>query len=239
MNQGGTKVLTWNCNGALRRKWPALDTFNADLLILQECENPAQAKDEAYLRWAGDQYLWAGPTKCRGIAVVARNGLTLQKVPLELNGLQHFLPCLVNGEWPLLGTWTGRAGSGPYRYIGQLWLFLQSHQSFLSHPRGMVIGDFNSNCIWDKRHRTCNHRDVVRELAALGLESAYHRHFGEAQGEETLKTFYLQRNPAKGYHIDYVFSGPGWGAGTLSVADRETWLPVSDHVPVVASFPFA
>lgn len=238
MSDSGTKILTWNCNGALRRKWAALEAFDADLLIVQECEDPAQSKDAAYLEWAG-HYLWTGPSKSRGIGVFARNGHTLQAAPLELDGLEYFLPCLVNGDWPLLGTWTGRAGSGPYRYIGQLWRFLQSHQSFLTHHLGMVVGDLNSNCIWDKRHRTCNHSDVVRELAALGLESAYHRHFGEAQGQETRNTFYLQRNPAKGYHIDYVFSGPGWGPGAISVEDRDTWLAITDHVPVVATFPAA
>ena len=71
----------------------------------------------------------------------------------------------------------------------------------------------------------------------LGLVSVYHRHFGEVQGQETRKTFYLQRNPAKGYHIDYVFAAPGWGTGVLSVGDHDTWLPVSDHMPLIANFP--
>lgn len=57
--------------GALRRKWSALEAFDADLLIIQECEDPALAKDAAYLEWAG-HYLWTGPTKNKGIGVFAR-----------------------------------------------------------------------------------------------------------------------------------------------------------------------
>lgn len=228
-------VLTWNCNGALRRKWSLLDTFDADLLIVQECEDPAMAKDPAYLEWAG-HYLWTGSTKNKGIGVFARRGMSLTPEPLELQSLQLFLPCWVNNDWPLLATWTMQANSPAFGYIGQLWKFLQSHSDFLAHPRAMLAGDLNSNACWDKWGRWWNHSDVVNDLGTLGLTSVYHHHFDEAQGQESHKTFYLQRNPGKGYHIDYVFAGPDWGKGALSVGDRDTWLAVSDHMPVVATF---
>lgn len=77
MNRDDIKVLTWNCNGALRRKRTALDVFDADLLIIQECEDPALAKDASYLEWAG-HHLWAGTDKNKGVGVFARRGLSLQ-----------------------------------------------------------------------------------------------------------------------------------------------------------------
>lgn len=48
------RILTWNCNGALRTKLDRLDEFSADILVIQECEDPEQSTSDAYRKWAGD-----------------------------------------------------------------------------------------------------------------------------------------------------------------------------------------
>lgn len=226
------RFVTWNCNGALRKKWEHLARLAPDIAVIQECEDPSLSKDAAYQTWAG-RYLWDGLTKNKGIGVFAATGVLLTPVPLDTKPLELFLPCLVNDEWPLLATWTRQANSPNFGYIGQLWKFLQAHREFLRHPYGLLIGDLNSNTQWDEWDRWWNHSDVVRELADLGLTSCYHQHFQEAQGAETRPTFFLHRNQLKPYHIDYAFAGSGWTVRRVEVGDADTWLSVSDHMPLV------
>lgn len=232
------RVVTWNCGGAFRRKWHLLDAFQADLIVVQECEDPARTKDDAYLAWA-DGHIWVGPTKNKGIGVFPKRGARVSTVELDLGRLELFLPCMVNGELPLLATWTRQANSPTFGYIGQLWKLLQAHSEFLVHPGAMLMGDLNSNARWDVWDRWWNHSDVVRDLEGLGLKSAYHVDRRESQGGESLPTFYLQRKLAKPYHIDYVFAGPQWSVTRTSIEAPEVWLSHSDHMPVVVDLELA
>ncbi|WP_296508955.1 hypothetical protein [Rhodoferax sp.] len=226
------RVVTWNCNGALRKKWPRLAELQADLYIVPECEDPSQTRDFAYRAWASN-HLWTGINKNKGLGVFASPELKLQPVKLDLSPLELFLPCIVNDRWPLLATWTKQANSPNFGYIGQLWKFLQTHREFLRHPQAMLVGDLNSNSIWDEWDRWWNHSDVVRELSELGLTSCYHTHFGETQGKESRPTFFLQRKVAKSYHIDYAFTADQWSVQSVHIGQAAEWLQDSDHLPMV------
>ena len=39
------KIITWNCNGAFRKKYDFLNNFDWDIAVIQECENPAENKE--------------------------------------------------------------------------------------------------------------------------------------------------------------------------------------------------
>ena len=225
-------LVTWNCNGAFRKKFHAIQTVDADIYVIQECEDPLRAKDISYLGFSSN-HLWAGPTKNKGLGVFAKTGVKFEAVAMELEPLELFLPVRVNDDWPLLAAWTRQANSPNFRYIGQLWKLLQGDKSFLAHTGAAVIGDLNSNKRWDEWDRWWNHSDVVRELGELGLQSAYHQYFQEPQGEETRPTLFLQRNREKAYHIDYGFFGPGWSVQEVQVGQPENWLEISDHMPVI------
>jgi len=56
------KIITWNCNGAFRKKYEAISALDADVYIIQECEDPIQTKDQGYKDFASN-YIWIGDTK--------------------------------------------------------------------------------------------------------------------------------------------------------------------------------
>lgn len=220
------KIVTWNCNGALRKKYDALEEFDADVLVVQECEDPAQST-KIYSDWAGKN-------KNKGIGVFPRKGVTLAKLDWPDDDLQQFLPCRVNDSFNLLSVWTMQADSPTFQYIGQFWKYLQLNRERISGPNTVICGDFNSNVFWDKWDRWWNHSDVVKELQELDIHSIYHEFMSEEQGQETMPTLFLQRKREKPYHIDYAFVSKSLMDGSsLEVGHPDQWLEISDHMPMV------
>ncbi len=233
------KVLTWNCNGALRKKFGHLLEFNADIHIIQECENPLETKHKEYTEWTKN-HLWTGDTKNKGIGIFARSHIELQKLDwsdsYQESKVKHFLPCNINQDFDLLAVWTHGNNSPTFGYIGQLWKYLQVNKSNLK--KTLILGDLNSNIFWDKSRRWWNHSDVVRELKEIGIESLYHNYWNEEQGKETRPTFYLHRNLEKPYHIDYIFGSKDFTnrLKKIEVGNIRKWLVLSDHLPLVCEF---
>jgi len=102
----------------------------------------------------------------------------------------------------------------------------------------MLIGDFNSNTIWDRKYREGNHSNVVNRLAKKGIFSCYHLHHQQQQGMEQHPTLYLYRHRDKPYHLDYCFASKDMTQKIQSVeiGNYEDWKLYSDHVPVMVTF---
>lgn len=228
------KILTWNCNGAFRKKIDLLKSIEADIYIIQECENSVQAKG-AYEKWLPNM-LWKGFNKNKGLAVFAKDEYRLEALDWDDNKLELFLPIKINSKFNLLATWTKYANSPTFQYIGQMWKYLQLNKDLIAKEPIIIAGDWNSNTKWDVWDRWWNHSDVVKELESLDIHSLYHRFFNENQGEESYSTFFMNRNPDKNYHIDYLFSSYeifNNKSVTCSVFPKDYWLNYSDHIPIL------
>jgi len=225
------KIVTWNCNGAFRKKYHAIENMQADILVIQECEDPARSTNKSE-DWAGE-YLWKGENKNRGIGIFSKSGCDLKELNWNDDGLQLFLPCRIGNLFNLVGVWTKHANSPNFRYIGQLWKYLQLHRARFFEGGLVLCGDFNSNVQWDEWDRWWNHSDVVRELEELNIHSLYHHFTGEDQGKECVPTLFMHRKIEKPYHVDYAFISKNMmEQNHIEVGKAEEWLEYSDHMPV-------
>jgi endonuclease/exonuclease/phosphatase family metal-dependent hydrolase len=185
--------------------------------------------------------LWFGNNPRHGIAVIAADGYSISPLPTR-DAPPYAFPVQVNGptSFLLLAIWSQR--NRDFRYVRAVIQAVEIYRDLIMSQPTVVAGDFNSNTIWDyKRPPTHNHSGLVQQLGALGLISAYHHFFDEAQGAESRPTLYLLRDPAKRYHIDYCFIPRTWASGlrSVDVGADESWAAHSDHRPLIVDIDLA
>jgi hypothetical protein len=140
-------------------------------------------------------------------------------------------------EFILFAVWSQNTKKQYYSYIGQIYLALQYYESLLREPC-MIVGDWNSNQIFDSIKRIGTHTEVVELLKEIGIESAYHYYFNEEQGKETRPTHYFRKDQSSPFHIDYLFASDSLlnRLSHIEVGSYERWIKHSDHTQISAEF---
>ena len=227
------KIVSWNCNGALRKKLNALRELNGDIFIIQECEDPDQCDDLEYKEWA-KYSCWIGNRKDRGLGIFSKVDIGLKALNWPDYGFQLFLPCSTELGFNILGVWTKNSKVRSKAYIGQLWNYLKFNENSLGNPHCIIVGDFNSNKIWDGRYPKGNHSDVVELLRKKGSYSLYHSMVGEEHGKETNSTFFMYRKNKQTYHLDYAFVSQALKVipTSFELGLAKDWIGISDHLPI-------
>ncbi|MEA4946453.1 MAG: endonuclease/exonuclease/phosphatase family protein [Oscillospiraceae bacterium] len=218
------RIVSWNCNGAFREKQKIISSINADIYVIQECENPDISHD-VECKCFSDRFIWTGENKNRGLGIFLKNGIDFTENLWPKYGLRNFISIRINSDLNLLGVWACKP------YIDEYAIYQNINYDFFNENT-VIIGDFNSNSIWDSQHGLRNHSAVVAALKEKNLLSAYHYTRREEQGLEAEKTFFLHRNPSEGYHIDYCFLSPQ-RLVNFSILGKQDWLGYSDHMPLV------
>jgi len=231
------RIITWNCNGALRKKYTYLNEFKADIIVIQECEDPSYVKDEEFKKWAKN-CIWIGSNKNKGIGIFSNSNYKITLLNNHNHKFKYILPILINGnekDYNLFGIWAMNNKQVPEaRYIGQIWFAINYYANLLNDST-ILIGDFNSNRIWDYKDRVGNHSDVVNKLMEYDIHSLYHEQNNLSHGDEIDPTFYMFRKPDKPYHIDYCFASKKlMNSGySIKVGSHKDWIDKSDHVPII------
>jgi len=141
-------------------------------------------------------------------------------------------------NFTLYAIWANNPTDPDGQYVTQVWKAIHHYNRLLTNRESILIGDFNSNTIWDKPRRAGNHSTVVEHLEKKGIHSVYHRYFKQVQGKEQHPTLYMYRKKDKAYHIDYCFVSEPIAnkLKSVEVGDYDSWIKYSDHVPVIITF---
>ncbi len=231
------KIIEWNCQGAFRLKNKAILELKPDILIVPECEQEDKLEFGKLTPQPND-FFWYGDTNKKGIAIFSYSNCTFRLLKEFNPDFRYVVPLEVSdgrNSFLLFAIWAMDNKQNPLaRYIGQVWNAINFYQTILAE-NSILIGDFNSNQIWDTKDRVANHTDVVNFLKQLNIESLYHRQFDEEHGKESLNTFFMNRNIAKPYHIDYVFASTKIieNGFKLTLETSVNWIDKSDHIPLI------
>lgn len=231
------RIIEWNCQGAFRLKNKKILDLKPDILIIPECEQENKLQFGQLTPQPND-FLWYGDTGKKGIAIFSYSNYKFRLLKEFNPDFRYIIPLEVadgKNSFLLFAIWAMDNKQNPLaRYIGQVWNAINYYQTILGE-NSILIGDFNSNQIWDTKDRVANHTDVVNFLKEHNIESLYHKQSDEEHGKESLKTFFMYRNIEKPYHIDYVFASQNIieNGYKLTLETSENWIDKSDHIPLI------
>lgn len=234
------RVATWNCNMAFRKKSKFIEAYKPDILIVPECEHPDKLIFDAPSQ-IPNAVFWYGKNLHKGIGVFSYTDYKISLLPYHEDCYKMILPlCVTNGTttYTVFAIWANNPEDRGFQYVGQTWKAIKQYQDQLGQKQTLLVGDFNSNSIWDRPKRLHNHTTVVDVLAQQGIESTYHHYFKEAQGKETQPTHFLYRHADKPYHLDYCFASADMmpQLKKVVVGQYADWTHASDHVPLIIDF---
>lgn len=217
------KIVSWNCNGSFRTKFKQIEKLDADIYIIQECENPLNTKSDDYKKFATN-YTYIEHSQHKGLGIFAKDNIKIETNNWNSYGLECFESIKINDNLNIVGVWCC------CNYIEDYFVYQEIHKEKFNE-KTIIMGDFNSSSLWDNKHGKRTHSKVVNYLKEIGLESVYHYLNKEEQGKETISTFYLYKHLDRPYHIDYCFANPNIIKDFKILNDD--WLQYSDHIPLV------
>jgi exonuclease III len=225
---------------AFRKKADLILSYKPDILVVPECEHPDKLLFPANTTKPTD-ILWFGKNQNKGLAIFSYCNFRFKLLENYNCDLQWIIPIAVSGgafDFNLFAIWANNPGDKDGPYVEQIWKALLHYDNLLTNTNTILIGDFNSNTIWDRKHSKSNHSNVVEVLERKGIVSVYHLHHNHLQGEELHPTLYMYRHKDKPYHIDYCFVSNDMAEKLQSVeiGDYDFWSKYSDHVPVIVKF---
>ncbi len=234
------KIITWNCNMAFRKKAAFILKHKPDILVVPECEHPDKLVFTKKSHRPKD-VLWFGDNPHKGIGIFSYSDFRFSLLDTYNADLKMIIPVAVSGggfDFTLFAVWANNPLDPDGTYIEQVWKALDYYETQISNSRTLLIGDFNSNTIWDRPRRKSNHSNMVKRLNEKGIVSCYHAYHKQEQSKEKHPTLYMYRHKNKPYHIDYCFAS-GDMAGkiqSVTVGKHAYWTKHSDHVPITVIF---
>ncbi|MCE7983664.1 MAG: hypothetical protein DYG89_21020 [Caldilinea sp. CFX5] len=116
------KIITWNCQGAFRKKASVLLDWQPTIAAIQECECPAKLRFPKDCQLPLD-FLWQGDNLDKGVGVFAYGDLRFTLDERYDPSFRHCIPLRVSGAYDLhlLAIWAMGHRQKARSYIGQVY----------------------------------------------------------------------------------------------------------------------
>ncbi|RZJ75958.1 MAG: endonuclease/exonuclease/phosphatase family protein [Flavobacterium sp.] len=235
------KIISWNCCMAFRKKMGPILKKKPDLLIIQECEPLDKFDFDSFSKKPTSQH-WCGyKDGKKGVAIFSFGKYSFRVHDLYSEDFSIVVPIILSDgseEYNIIAVWTLDTKVKGGHYVDQIWRAIDYYDSHITTSRTILIGDFNSNVIFDKKTKESSHGNMVIKLAKKGIVSAYHEKHKQKQGTERHPTFYLYRHQDKPYHLDHCFiSGDMLSRlKKVEIGKYDDWSALSDHSPLTITF---
>jgi len=225
---------------AYRKKANLLLAYKPDIVVVPECEHPDKLKFDTKVLLPKDIF-WFGNNHHKGLGVFSYSDYKFELNNIHDPRFRTILPLTVKNEnyqFNLFAIWANNPEDKGFQYVGQVWKAINFYSDLLNDKKTILVGDLNSNTIWDKPKREGNHSTVVEFLANKGIHSTYHKFFNQTQGKERHNTLYMYRHKDKPYHLDYCFASNDFidKLSTVEVGRHAKWCKHSDHTPLIVTF---
>jgi len=222
---------------AFRKKYESIIAYNPDVLIIQESENKKKL-ELALEKTNYTDLLWYGNNPHKGIAIISYNNFRVSLKKEFRTDFKYVIPIKLKTEnhtYNMFCIWAMPNKADKTKgYVGQIWSAINHYHKDINE-NCILVGDFNSNKMWDYIKRNGNHSDVVNFLNKRRIISIYHHLRKIEHGDEKEPTLYLLKKKEKPYHIDYCFASENLinNETTISIGNYENWITLSDHMPII------
>jgi len=264
MENNVLRIVSWNCHYGFDGKKPeTIKSFKADILVIPECREIDMEKsgyDKEHRDWYGDhkeaiEKEEINTEKDLGVGIFWKDGITVKQLPEWENSLKdncnfrYLIPYEVKGNFPpfiLITVWTKAkyiTGENDHLEYVQKAHSAIDHYNDLGLLKGQVIliGDFNSNIIWNNCYKKeQNHSKLVEKLEKIGIKDC------SSPSENKNNTYiYYTKNGEKQVVDDYCFASSKISdSAKFSIPSSDEWTLVngvkhwhgSDHCPIVVDF---
>lgn len=224
---------------AFRKKAEAILKEQPDILIVPECENKERLIFDIAIKQANDIF-WFGKNPNKGIGVFSYGDFKIKLLDVHNPDFKYVLPLFIYNakiKLTVFAVWSQKPEHHDC-YTEQVWNAVHFYSNLLENDNVILIGDFNSNAVWDKPNRVFNHSNLVEYLKNKNIFSTYHHFHNQVQGQEKDNTLFMYRKLEKPYHIDYCFASLKLinRLKNVEVGSYEMWTKYSDHKPLAVTF---
>ena len=229
------KLLTWNCQGAFRKKYSLIAGLAPDLAVIPECESLDKIPWKAGN--APTSAFWYGDKPSKGVGVFSWTGLVFDDLEGWDDSIRYCIPLRITApyQFHLIAVWAMDHPKDNLSYSAQIFQAVGLYREFIKAADTVMMGDFNSSKRTTPSSRIGNHTTLTTAIEDLWMVSAYHHFTHEKAPKETRGTFFRARKSDKPAHIDYAYIPVRWlrRLRKVTVGDPSVWLAHSDHCPVI------